>query len=151
MMCTNAYSRIQICNNFTVHFILNRYTPSKKKGDKKMHRSIKSKDVEKYPGDRKPREVKLNKEEDIEYESGLLKSSSGTTTVALTSKHLKNRKEAGSKTFAAKGSYRLRRIRCYTLTGKQKRPRGRRSTDDHAAVETTLSAIVDKREYASTY
>ena len=128
-----------------------RYARTKKKGDIKMHRSIKSKDVEKYPGNRKPREVKLDREEDIEYESGSLKSSSGTTTVALTSKHLKNRKEAGSKTFAAKGSYRMRIIKCYTLTGKQKRPRGRRSTDDHEAVETTLSAIVDKREYASTY
>ena len=110
-----------------------------------MHRSIKSKDVEKYPGDRKPREVKLNKEEDIEYESGALKSSSGKTTVSLTSKHLKHRKEAGSKTFAAKGSYKLMRIKCINLTNKRKRPRGRRSTDE--AIESTLSATVDKREY----
>ena len=110
-----------------------------------MHRSVKSKDVEKYPGDRKPREVKLDREEDIEYESGSLKSSSGQTTVSISTKHLKHRKEAGSKTFAVKGSYQMKRIKCIAVTTRNERPRGRRSADK--TIESTLSATVDKREH----
>ena len=110
-----------------------------------MHRSVKSKDVEKYPGDRKPREVKIDREEDIEYESGSLKSSSGQTKVSITSKHLKHRKEAGSKTFAIKGSYQMKRIKCFAVTTMNERPRGRRSAEE--TIESTLSATVDKREH----
>ena len=110
-----------------------------------MHRSVKSKDVEKYPGDRKPREVKLDREEDIEYESGSLKSSSGQTTVSISTKHLKHRKEAGSKKFAVKGSYQMKRIKCIAVTTRNERPRGRRSADE--TIESTLSATVDKREH----
>ena len=111
-----------------------------------MHRSVKTKDVEKYPGDRKSREVKLDKEEDIEYESGSLKSSSGKTAVSLTSKHLKHRKEAGSKTFAVKGSYQMKRIKCFVFTTNDERPRGRRSADE--TIESTLSATVNQRKCA---
>ena len=48
-----------------------------------MHRSISSRDVEEYSTDAQPRDIQLTKDEDIEYRSGTLYSSSGTTFVEI--------------------------------------------------------------------
>ena len=122
-------------------------------GVQKMHRSIRSKDVDQYPGDSKPREISLRKEENIEYQSGSLKPYSGTTTVALaTSKKQRLQMEMEKEkddSFAVKGACRLQRIHCYTLKHSEAWKRRRRSTGD--AVEATLSATIDKRTQCMLY
>lgn len=129
-----------------------RYT-QRQDGAQKMHRSIRSKDVEQYPGDSKPREISLRKEEDIEYQSGSLKSSSGTATVALAASKKQRlqmeMEEEENDSFAVKGSYRLQRIHCYTLKHSEAWKRRRRSTGD--AVKATLSATIDKRTQCMLY
>ena len=115
-----------------------------------MHRSINSEDVEEYPNDDRPHEVELHKEEDIEFQHGILQSSSGTTYVAINTHQQQEGDENDSdqnepKMFAVVGSYKLDKDRCYSLSGKEKQQRKRRSADN--LVETTLSATIDKREY----
>ena len=46
----------------------------------KMHRSVSSDDVKEYSTGARAKDVKLKKEEDIEYHSGRLHHSSGTTS-----------------------------------------------------------------------
>ena len=48
-----------------------------------MHRSISNRDVEEYSTDVQPCDIQFTKDEDIEYRSGTLYSSSGTTSVEI--------------------------------------------------------------------
>ena len=122
-----------------------------------MHRSISSKDVEKYSSEAaKQRDVKLSKEEDVEYRSGSLYSSSGASSVKIVSKRQQQEMVVEedqpdnlfkSDTLTVSGSYKLKRIRCYLLSGKKIFQRKRRSADSTNVVESTLSATIDKRQY----
>ena len=122
-----------------------------------MHRSISSEDVEEYSSEEaKQRDVKLSKEEDVEYRSGSLYSSSGASSVKILSKRQQHEmvieedqpdKLFNSDTLTVSGSYRLDRIRCYPLSSKKLFQRKRRSADSTNVVESTLSATIDKRQY----
>ena len=122
-----------------------------------MHRSISSEDVEEYSSEAaKQRDVKLSKEEDVEYRSGSLYSSSGASSVKILSKRQQHEmvieedqpdKLFNSDTLTVSGSYRLDRIRCYPLSSKKLFQRKRRSADSTNVVESTLSATIDKRQY----
>ena len=117
-----------------------------------MHRSINSKDVEEYSGDARPRDIELNKEEDVEYRSGSLYTSSGATHLQIFTSQKRRHSQkmndnlTDSDTLTVNGSYRLDRINCYTLSSKKMPQRKRRSADANNVVETTLSATIDKRE-----
>ena len=123
-----------------------------------MHRSISSRDIEEYSTDAQPRDIQLTKDEDIEYRSGTLYSSSGTTFVEILTlsqgrqQQLADEEEPSnltdSKTFTVNGSYTLDRMQCYTLSKSAAAQRNGRSVDN--VVETSLKATVDKREYLCT-
>ena len=80
-----------------------------------MHRFINSRDVEEYSTDAQPRDIQLTKDEDIEYRSGTLYSSSGTTFVEIltfsqgTQQQLADEEEPSNLTdsnmFTVNGSY----------------------------------------------
>ena len=120
-----------------------------------MHRFINSRDVEEYSTDAQPRDIQLTKDEDIEYRSGTLYSSSGTTFVEILTfsqgrqQQLADEEEPSNLTdsnmFTVNGSYTLDRMQCYTLSKSAAAQRNGRSVDN--VVETSLKATVDKREY----
>ena len=122
-----------------------------------MHRSISSEDVEEYSSEAaKQRDVKLSKEEDVEYRSGSLYSSSGASSVKIVSKRQQQEMVVEedlpnnlfkSDTLTVSGSYKLKRIRCYLLSSKKIFQRKRRSADSTNVVESTLSATIDKCQY----
>ena len=122
-----------------------------------MHRSISSRDVEEYSTDVQPRDIQLTKDEDIEYRSGTLYSSSGTTFVEILTfsqgtQQLADEEEPSnltdSNTFTVNGSYTLDRMQCYTLSKSAAAQRNGRSVDN--MVVTSLKATVNKREYLCT-
>ena len=123
-----------------------------------MHRFISSRDVEEYSTDVQPRDIQLTKDEDIEYRSGTLYSSSGTTFVEIltfsqgTQQQLADEEEPSnltdSNTFTVNGSYTLDRMQCYTLSKSAAAQRNGRSVDN--MVVTSLKATVNKREYLCT-
>ena len=123
-----------------------------------MHRSISSRDVEEYSTDAQPRDIQLTKDEDIEYRSGTLYSSSGTTFVEILTlsqgrqQQLADEEEPSnltdSNTFTVNGSYTLDRMQCYTLSKSAAAHINKRSVDN--VVETSLKATVDKRKYLCT-
>ena len=139
-------------------YIACRYIPTNEDGVQKMHRSISSRDIEEYSTDAQPRDIQLTKDEDIEYRSGTLYSSSGTTFVEILTlsqgrqQQLADEEEPSnltdSKTFTVNGSYTLDRMQCYTLSKSAAAQRNGRSVDN--VVETSLKATVDKREYLCT-
>ena len=120
-----------------------------------MHRSISNRDVEEYSTDVQPRDIQFTKDEDIEYRSGTLYSSSGTTSVEILTfsqgkqQQLADEDEPSnltdSNTFIVNGSYTLDRMQCYTLSKSAASQRNGRSVDN--MVETSLKATVDKRKY----
>ena len=117
-----------------------------------MHRSISSRDVKEYSGDAKPRDIELNKEEDVEYRSGSLYTSFGATNLQIMQKRRQGMTVdqpdnlTDSDTLSVSGSYRLDRMKCYTLSSNELPQRKRRSADSTNVVESTLSATFDKRE-----
>ena len=124
------------------------YEPTEEDGAWKMHRSISTQDVEEYSGDTKTSDVELSKEEDVEYRSGSLYSSSGATSVEIVNYQ---RGESDNltdyETFEVNANYRLDRVHCYSLSSEELPQRKRRSADSTNVVESTLSATIDKREY----
>ena len=120
-----------------------------------MHRYVNSEDVEQYPDDTHPRDILLTKDEDIEYRSGMLYHSSGTTFVEIsispqqTVQQFADEEESSSNltnphTFSVYGSYSLDKIQCYTLSRSATVQRNRRSVGN--LVETSLGATIDKRK-----
>ena len=120
-----------------------------------MHRSISNRDVEEYSTDVQPCDIQFTKDEDIEYRSGTLYSSSGTTSVEILTfsqgkqQQLADEDEPSnltdSNTFIVNGSYTLDRMQCHTLSKSAASQRNGRSVDN--MVETSLKATVDKRKY----
>ena len=67
-----------------MHDVLSyRYETAGNDSSVKMHRTITSDDVKKYSTGARMKDVQLEKEEDIEYRSGHLYHSSGSTTVKM--------------------------------------------------------------------
>ena len=139
-------------------YITFRYIPTNEDGIQKMHRSISSRDVEEYSTNVQPRDIQLTKDEDIEYRSGTLYSSSGTTFIEIltftkgTQQQSADEEEPSnltdSNTFTVNGSYTLDRMQCYTLPKSAAAQRNGRSVEN--MVETSLKATVNKREYLCT-
>ena len=122
-----------------------------------MHRSVSSRDVEEYSTDVQPRDIQLTKDEDIEYRSGTLYSSSGTTFVEIltsqgTQQQFADEEEPSNLTdsnmFTVNGSYTLDRMQCYTLSKSTTAHINKRSVEN--MVETSLRATINKREYLCT-
>ena len=100
----------------------------------------------------KQRDVKLSKEEDVEYRSGSLYSSSGASSVKIVSKRQQQEMVVEedlpnnlfkSDTLTVSGSYKLKRIRCYLLSSKKIFQRKRRSADSTNVVESTLRPLTN--------
>ena len=118
-----------------------------------MHRSISSGDVKKYSTGARVKDVQLEKEEDIEYRSGHLYHSSGSTTVKMAKPQ---QRFSGRHTtlqegplnedlLTANGSYVLDLLRCYTVSSTAKR--GRRSAR-RPMIRGSLEVVTDKGNYS---
>ena len=114
----------------------------------KMHRSISSSDVKEYSTGIHVKHVQLQKEEDIEYRSGYLYHSSGSTTVKMVkpSQRFASKQEDDSLTedlFSANGSYVLDLVHCYTVPSNTKGKRSARKP----MIRGSLKVVVDKGSY----
>ena len=114
-----------------------------------MHRSISTGDVKKYSTGARVKDVQLEKEEDIEYRSGHLYHSSGSTTVKMAKPQ---QRFSGRHTtlqegplnedlLTANGSYVLDQLHCYTVPSTVKR--GRRSARK-PMIRGSLEVVFDK-------
>ena len=122
-------------------------------GSVKMHRSISSGDVKKYSTGARVKDMQLEKEEDIEYRSGHLYHSSGSSTVKMAKPQ---QRFAGRHTtlqdgplnedlLTANGSYVLDLLRCYTVPSTAKR--GRRSARKQM-LKGSLEIVVDRGKFS---
>ena len=129
-----------------------RYETTGNDGSVKMHRSISSGDIKEYSTGARVKDVQLEKEEDIEYRSGHLYHSSGSTTVKLVKPQ---QRFSGRHTtlqdgplneglFSANGSYVLDLLRCYTVPSTAKR--GRRSASK-PMLKGSLGVVVDRGNF----
>ena len=107
-----------------------------------MQRVINSQDV---IDDTHSRDIQLTKDEDIEYQSGTLYSSSGTTFVEILQERQQYLADEESNRLIANGSYTLEKMQCYTLSKSAAAHINKRSVDN--MVETSLRATIDKRKY----
>ena len=118
-----------------------------------MHRSISSGDVKKYSTGARVKDMQLEKEEDIEYRSGHLYHSSGSTTVKMAkikqrfpSRHTTLQEgPLNDELLSANGSYVLDLLRCYTVPSAAKR--GRRSAKK-AMLKGSLEVVVDRGDFS---
>ena len=113
-----------------------------------MHRSVSSEDVKEYSTGTRVKDVKLQREEDIEYRSGRLHHSSGTTSIKITGsqQRIEGRRvelqegPLSDKLLSANGSYSLDLLHC------QKSPSSTRGRRDARKPMTrdSLKAVVSK-------
>ena len=126
-----------------------RYETTGNESSVKMHRSISSGDVKKYSTGARVKDMQLEKEEDIEYRSGHLYHSSGSTTVKMAkikqrfpSRHTTLQEgPLNEELFSANGSYVLDLLRCYIVSSTAKR--GRRSARK-PMIRGSLEVVIDK-------
>ena len=114
-----------------------------------MHRSISTGDIKKYSTGARVKEMQLEKEEDVEYRSGHLYHSSGSTTVKIAKRFSSRHKtlQEGSLNedlLTANGSYALDLLRCYTVPSTAKR--GRRSARK-PMLKGSLGVVVDRGNF----
>ena len=104
-----------------------------------MHRSVSSDDVIKYSTGARKRDIKLTKEEDIEYRDDFLYHSSGDTSLKFQRElgeegsTLDENRHSLSDAFSARGSYTLDLRECFVQSEVDK-ARQRRSLNDKLAV-----------------
>lgn len=118
-----------------------------------MHRSVTSEDVEEYQEENQAHNIHLTKDEDIEYRSGILYSSSGTTFVQVLTLPQGKRQQfadgeeplSNPNMFTVNGSYTLDKLRCYTLSRSAATPKNKRNANN--LVETSLRATIDKHKW----
>ena len=126
-----------------------RYETTGNESSVKMHRSISTGDVKKYSTGACVKEMQLEKEEDVEYRSGHLYHSSGSTTVKMakpqqrfSSRHTTLQEgPLNDELLTANGSYVLDLLRCYTIPSTAKR--GRRSAKK-PMLKGSLEVVVDR-------
>ena len=119
----------------------------------KMHRTVSSEDVKKYSSGARVKDMQLEKEEDIEYRSGHLYHSSGSTTVKLvkpqqrfTGRHATLQEgPLNEGLFSANGSYALDLLRCYRVASTARR--GRRSAIK-PMLKGSLEVVVDRGNFS---
>ena len=99
-----------------------------------MHRVVESDDVIDYSTGAKKRDIQLTKEEDIEYQDGILYHSSGDTSIKIKDKKYvqepqEEQQNSFSDAFSAHGAFTLDLQQCYSQSKKDK-ARQRRSLKD---------------------
>ena len=130
-----------------------RYETTGNSSSVKMHRTVSSEDVKKYSTGARVKDVQLEKEEDIEYRSGHLYHSSGSTTVKMAKPQ---QRFSGRHTtlqdgppnedlLTTNGSYVLDQLRCYAVSSAVKR--GRRNARK-PMIKGSLGVVVDKGNYS---
>ena len=114
---------------------------------KKMHRHIDGNDVIDYSSGAKKKNIKLLKDEDIEYRDGFLYHSSGSTVLHIKQRqNAKTAEKSVAEAFAAEGSYTLDLEHCY-VPAKHVQSRHRRSVDEEIqkdSIEEDINAHYDK-------
>ena len=118
-----------------------------------MHRSINGDDVIEYSTGAPKRDVKLTKEEDVEYQSGKLQHSAGNTSVRISKDDTKQDQNSFSSLFSAKGSYSLDLKQCSPIT-KRAYSRHRRSVREDIekrGMEESLRAKYNKCKVDAHY
>ena len=111
-----------------------------------MHRSVSSDDVKEYSTGARVKDIQLEKEEDIEYQSGHLFHSSGVTSVKLARSRQKMRNghailpegPLNDQVLSTNGSYSLDLVRCSQIPSAK---RGRRS-ERTPMTKGTLKSII---------
>ena len=133
-----------------MHDILSyRYETTGNDSSLKMHRTVSSDDVKKYSTWARMKDVQLEKEEDIEYHSGHLYHSSGSTTVKMANSQQRfigrrttlQEGPLNDELVSANGSYVLDLLRCYTISSSAKR--GRRSARK-PMTRGSLEVVIDE-------
>ena len=124
------------------------YEATNNNNSTKMHRSVSSGDIKEYSTGAHVKHVQLQKEDDIEYRSGYLYRSSGSTTVKMVKpqERFASKLQEGplnEELFSANGSYVLDQLHCHTV---QSTERGRRSARKQM-IRGSLKAIVDKGNF----
>ena len=116
-----------------------------------MHRSVNGDDVIAFTTDAPKRDLKLTKEEDIEYQSGKLRHSAGNTSVKVLKSESDDEddQQSFSKLYSASGSYSLDLKQCSPFV-RQVYSRHRRSIRDEmegSKMEEGLKAKYNPSEF----
>ena len=114
-----------------------------------MHRSVSSSDIKEYSTGAHVKHVQLEKEEDIEYRSGNLYHSSGSTTIKMVKPQERFASELqdsplNEELFYANGSYVLHQLHCYRVPSNKRGKRSIRKT----MIRGSLKAVVDKGNFS---
>ena len=120
-------------------------------GRKKMHRHIDNDDVIDYSSGARKKNIKMFKDEDIEYRDSILQRSSGNTVIKIKEgKHQGEEHRLLSDAFSAIGSYTLDLQNCYVSTQNRHK---RSSIDqmDENLMEENLKAHFDRSEINNYY
>ena len=108
---------------------------------KKMHRHIDDNDVIDYSTGAKKKNIKLLKDEDIEYRDGFLYHSSGSTVLRIKQgQNAKAVEKSVAEAFIAEGSFILDLEHCY-VPAKHVQSRRRRSVDEEMQKDSTEEDI----------
>ena len=106
-----------------------------------MHRHIEGSDVIDYSSGAKKKNIKLTKDEDIEYRDGFLYHSSGSTVLRIKQGQKAEAVEKSvTEAFAAEGSYTLDLEHCY-VPAKHVQSRHRRTVDEEMQKDSTEEDI----------
>ena len=130
-------------------FKIYRRISTEQEGTVKMHRSVNGDDVIAYTTGAPKRDLKLTKEEDIEYQSGKLRHSAGNTSVKVSKSVDEEDQQSFSKLYSASGSYSLDLKECSPVV-KRAYSRHRRSVRDEmegSKMEESLKAKYNLSEF----
>ena len=124
------------------------YEATNNNSSTKMHRSVSSSDIKEYLTGAHVKHVQLQKEDNIEYRSGYLYHSSGSTTVKMVKpqERFASKLQEGplnEKLFSANGSYILEQLHCNTVPSTE---RGRRSARKQM-IRGSLKVVVDEGNF----
>ena len=124
------------------------YEATNNNSSTKMHRSVSSSDIKEYSTGAHVKHVQLQKEDDIEYHSGYLYHSSGSTTVKMVKpqERFASKLQEGplnEELFSANGSYVLEQLHCNTVPSTERRRRSARKQ----MIRGSLKVVVDEGNF----
>ena len=134
-----------------IHYILYSYPSGSEDGVLRMKRSVRRGDVSQYSIDAPAEDIDTSKDEEVEYESGKLKRSSGNATFHLLNDSLNEVESDFSLTqaFSASGSYSLELQECNNINSYAYRVQKKKVMSEmRKSKEEDLTATVDKSEIA---
>jgi hypothetical protein len=117
-----------------------------------MHRHIDGDDVIDYSTGAKKKNIKLSKDEDIEYRDGFLYHSSGSTVLRIKQGQNANKavEKSVAEAFAAEGSFTLDLEHCY-VPAKHVQSRRRRSVNEEMDKDSTEEDIKTNYDKCKAY